>query len=495
MSRFRSGVLLTLTIALIAFLMCAAVSSMAQSLPTAVKPLVFIGPNSTRSITVRGTVTLRPSVPPNAGVTSVVYYLDGNGIGTVKAVPFKLDWDSTAKDDGEYLLKAIGSTDSGQEVWTGEGKIIVANKTPAQAPPSPVVPPTMTPAVRPPAPIVKPTPRPPLPATVAVNPAAAKPAGMAKPATTSKPIIKPVPKPVVPPMVVAQAPPKTVTKPPAVASVTQKPASRSEVMTPATHPAVPVAPKPPVVTPKPVPAVKPIQKPVVKPKPAVKPAMVAKPKPPVKVSPNPATVAWKTYTNSKYSFTAEYPGTARIQNESSHMKPKGPGTFWIAFTQTSSGKPWYAINVRHMKTNESGTPDKFAKYNPYLLSWDRTNVAGLDGFKTVSGRASSKRVIHRTLLVSDRDVWMLNLTDVSGNDSNITGGIFKRFIDSFRPEGAVGVDRPVPVAPARGMNRTGYPTPPRRTTVESVPVPPPAPAPEEAPPPPAPGDSGYNSGE
>jgi hypothetical protein len=491
MSRFRSGALLTVMIALSASLMCAAVSSMAQSLPSGVKTLVFVGPNSTRSLTVRGTVTLRPSVPPNVGVTSVVFYLDGNGLGTVKAAPFKLDWDSTTKEDGEYQLKAIGSTESGQEVWTGEGKIIVANKTPAPAPPSPPIPPVMTPAVKRPAPTMMPAVRPappttapalrPPPATVTVRPTSG---------VSPKPIIKPVPKPVTPPkpVVVAQVPPKVTAPPKPVMTPTPKPIAAPPK--PVAPPSVSATPKhPSVAPPKPVPAVKPASKPLVRPK------VMANPKPVAKPAPNPASVAWKTYTNSKYRFTAEYPGTAKVQNESAHMKPNGPGTFWIAFTQTSSGKPWYAINVRHMKTNEPGTPDKFAKYNPYLLSWDRTNVAGLDGFKTVSGRASSKRVIHRTLLVNDRDVWMLNLTDVSGNDSSITGDVFKRFIDSFRPEGAVAGERPVPVAPAPKLNRTGYPTPPRPATVERAPVPPPAPAPEEAPPPPAPDDSGYNSGE
>jgi hypothetical protein len=292
-------------------------------------------------------------------------------------------------------------------------------------------------------------------------------------------------------MVVAQSPNTATTKPSVVApKPTVKPVPKP-VMPPATvAKPKPVAPSATAAKPKPVaPSAT-----VAKPRPVAPPKTVARPKPVApKVIVSPA--AWKTYTNGAYGFVAGYPGTAKVRNESSHMKPKGPGSFWIAFTQTSSGKPWYAINVRHMKTNDPGSPDKFAKYNQYLLSWDRTNVAGLDGFKTVSGRASSKRVIHRTLLVDDRDVWMLNLTDVSGNDPIITGEIFKRFVDSFRPEGSVGGGHPVPVTPVRPapMLRTGHPTPPP-PAMAPAPVPAPEPAPE-APPPPSPYDGGYDSGE
>ena len=517
MFRLRSGVVLTVTVAFAAFLTSGAVPSVAQTTPSAIKRVVMIGPNSTRSLPVRGTVILRPAVPDTAGVKSVIFYLDGNGLGTVNTMPFRLEWDSTTKDDGEYVLKAIGSTDTGEELWSGEGKITVANKTPAPV----ATPPTMTPSVPPPAPGMKPSVPPPASVSASAKPTTTP--NRAVPlnpwAATVKPIA-PGSTPAPPkPAVVAQIPPKPTVSP--------RPVVAPTVAAPAARPPIPAAPKPPAAAPNTTPIIKPVPKPVVppmtvakpkpvippttvtkpktltpptvakpkpetppttvaKPKPVMPPKVVTKPKPPASVAANPASVTWKTYTDSKYGFVGDYPGTARVLNESAHMKPKGPGSFWIAFKQTSSGKPWYAINVRHMKTHEPGSPDKFAKYNPYLLNWDRTNVAGVDGFKTVSGRASSKMVIHRTLLVANRDVWMLNLTDVSGNDANITGEIFKRFIDSFRPEGSGGEGHAVPVTP---MRRTGHPTPPP-TAVEPEPVPPPAPAPE-APPPPSPDDSGY----
>jgi hypothetical protein len=475
MSRTRFGALPALCSALL--VLACALPVVAQAPSSALKKMVIVGLNSPRTVTVKGTVVLRAAVPDTAGVKSVIFYLNGSGIGTVSVAPYRLDWDSTFTPDGDYNLKVVGSNEAGSEVWTGEGKIVVANKT--AYPPVPAVPvapaaTTPQPAHTPPAvamtpvkpsvvksPVSVTTPKPTTPArppAAVIKPATVRPTAVVKPTVPAVAVAKPVI--VKKPMVVAQAPPK-----PNPTTAAMKP---MQAMPKMTTPAVKPAPH---VAPAPARRIAP-----------VRPVMSAE-RPIVRhgtpIVSNPAQQAWKGYENAKYGFTADYPASTEVRDESTHMKPKGPGSFWIAFTQTAAGKPSYAINVRHMKLNEPGSPDKFAKYNPYLLSWDRTTVAGIEGFKTVSKFTGSKRVIHRTLLVDSKEVWMLNVTDVSGNDPSITGAVFQKFLQGFKPGQGIKQSSSKPgnwkaiVAP---ITRTGAPTPPPAPVTPSV-----APAPESTP--------------
>ena len=214
-------------------------------------------------------------------------------------------------------------------------------------------------------------------------------------------------------------------------------------------------------------------------------------RPPIVRSAAPAVIVWKTYSTEKYGFTIDYPGTAVVIDESSSMRPRETGAFWIAFTQKTGGKLQYAINVRHRLLSEPGDADKYAKYNPYLLKWERTNVSNMSGFKTMSGSKESKRAIHRTLLVDRSAAWMFNLTDVSGNDPSITKAIFDRVVQSFKPQATAAVTRvspprpvslPKPVVtspkPAVSSPRMSPPKPVIPPKPEIVPEPPAVPGPE-----------------
>ncbi|MDO8586829.1 MAG: Ig-like domain-containing protein [Armatimonadota bacterium] len=456
MSLLRSGVSGIIAAAAVVLSLSVPVFA-AEEAASAVKKVIMVGPGYSRTLPVRGSVAVRANVPETAGAASVIFYLNGNGLGATTTAPYRVEWDTTSVEDGEYLVKSIASNAAGEEVWTAEVKVAVENKAPA-APPTPVaVPPP--PAPKPPTSASKPA--------IKLPAAASKPAPVARKTTTpaaKPPVLAKIPparpgaasttgKPPTPkPSVVAQAP--LGPKPPVPPAVKPSaiPAAKPPVPPAAKPPAIPAAkpPAPPATRPPTKPAPKPSVSPAVKP-PAVKPPSPPKPpapsvaKPP---APSPAAVAWKTYSNEKYGFAADYPGTAQVRNETSHMRPKGPGVFWIAFTQTVGGKPYYAINVRHMRLRQPGSPDKFAKYNPYLLKWDRASINGIEGFKTISGRSGSKRVIHRTLLVDNREVWMLNLTDVSGQDANVTGMVFKRFVESFRPARQSSGETMQPLSPA-----------------------------------------------
>lgn len=53
-----------------------------------------------------GTVTLRAQATDNVGVDAVTFYVDGRPVGTVKAQPYNLDWDSRTVEDGTHMLTA-----------------------------------------------------------------------------------------------------------------------------------------------------------------------------------------------------------------------------------------------------------------------------------------------------------------------------------------------------------------------------------------------------
>jgi len=195
-------------------------------------------------------------------------------------------------------------------------------------------------------------------------------------------------------------------------------------------------------------------------------------------------VELKPYHSDKYKFDVLYPAGVQISDKSAAMKPKRPGSFWVAFSVAAGGKALYAVNVRYQRVTSPSSPDRYAKYNPYLLKWERAEVNGLSGFKTTSGLKETKRVIHRTLLVDGASVWMLNLTDVTGGDPEISKKMFERIVASLNqplPEGLRG-----PAGPGSRVPRVA-PGPP---AAPGAPPAPPGPGVAPAPPPPGPAPNG-----
>ena len=382
---------------IVSIMVVSALPAAAQQTPAGAKMMVPIGAGGTTPRTVKGQVVFTAVARGSATPGSVVFYVQDKEIGRSTASPYRVEWDSRSVPDGQYIARSAAIGEAGEQVWTGEVKIIVANTSvPAPAKPAPAPKPTL------------PVPKPSTP----------KPAGVAAP-SPPKPGPAQAPAAARPPSVVAPPPSKPQPAPP--------PGPRPKPGTPPGHAPAPVTPA--------------------------------------------ADTAWETYQSKAYGFSVAHPASAKARDESASMKPKGKGAFWIAFTQKSGNKAEYAINVRHLNLMGSRTPDEYAKYNKYLLKWDRANVNGLAGFKTITGSPATKRVIHRTLLVDGSQVWMLNLTDLTGRDPAVTGKIFARVVESFKPSGA---GMPPDAAPA---------APPAR-----APAPPPAVdmGPADSPPPPAP---------
>lgn len=152
------------------------------------------------------------------------------------------------------------------------------------------------------------------------------------------------------------------------------------------------------------------------------------------------SVKWKTYRDKKRGFALQYPADAKINDKSAAMTPKSPGSFWIEFSMKPKGKPSYTINVRRTTLDTQTDADSYASANDFLKSWERATINGISGFHTISSDTASKGIIHRALLVNGKLVWMLNLTDKSGDPQN-TSGIFDRILRSLN----VGGTEPVPV--------------------------------------------------
>ena len=147
----------------------------------------------------------------------------------------------------------------------------------------------------------------------------------------------------------------------------------------------------------------------------------------------PVAVEWQTYQDKKRNFSLLCPAVAVVADKSGAMKPKAPGSFWVAFTVKSQNKVSYVINVRHTNLAAETDPDIYTVKNPYLLSWERDAVNGMCAFKTTSKDAGN--TVHRAVLLDGKSVWMLNLTDSSGGAPDITAQIFDCVMRSLNVDG------------------------------------------------------------
>jgi len=154
---------------------------------------------------------------------------------------------------------------------------------------------------------------------------------------------------------------------------------------------------------------------------------------PGSVPPGPtAAPAGQLYSNEKYGFQLMYPAGWKAADHTKDMKPKWKGGFWIVFTPQSPD-PKLTINLRHRKLDRPTTPENYVKYNGFLASWTRTEVAGMPAFKTTQGSQESKRVLHRALIVDGEHIWMLNCVDETGGSPAVSQKIFEDLLASLSP--------------------------------------------------------------
>jgi hypothetical protein len=74
--------------------------------------VTFANPSS--GATVKEMITLSASTEGPYPITAVLYYLDGQHIGSASSAPFSLSWDSTSVANGAHELKALAYDRSGR---------------------------------------------------------------------------------------------------------------------------------------------------------------------------------------------------------------------------------------------------------------------------------------------------------------------------------------------------------------------------------------------
>lgn len=150
---------------------------------------------------------------------------------------------------------------------------------------------------------------------------------------------------------------------------------------------------------------------------ATKPAVASKPA---------AVLPAKTYTSAKHGFSIKAPAGWVAKDKTAAMRPAAPGNGWIEFTSTKASG--LVVNVRRMRIDKRSTADTFAKYNPYVSTWQRKNVLNADAFSTNTDTGS--KVIHRLIIVKAGLAWMLNCVDANrGSDEGQK--LFDSMVASF----------------------------------------------------------------
>jgi hypothetical protein len=191
----------------------------------------------------------------------------------------------------------------------------------------------------------------------------------------------------------------------------------------------------------------------------LKPATDPKPTPtPTKAKPVPSTPVplAKTYSNAKYGFWMSIPAGWVIKDKTSAMKPVQAGNGWVEFTSPKAAG--LVVNVKRTRVSAGTTPETFAKFNPYVATWDRKSILGVEGFSTNTD--TGNKIIHRLIFIKNGLVWMLNCVDANGKLSTNGQGIFDSIVASFgvgaAPKSArVSSTKPAPKVTVTPLTKTG----------------------------------------
>lgn len=155
---------------------------------------------------------------------------------------------------------------------------------------------------------------------------------------------------------------------------------------------------------------------------------------PAAASPPPSTplALDKTYTSAGRGFSVSYPGSWTV-TDLTGSKEKNAGGFWIAFGAPPVDKAPMVVNLHRQKLSPTTDADTFVKYNDYVTTWERKTVDGNTAFRTTTGSAQSRNVIHRMIILTKGSAWMFNLVDKSGNPASGSGSLFESIVGTFRP--------------------------------------------------------------
>lgn len=161
------------------------------------------------------------------------------------------------------------------------------------------------------------------------------------------------------------------------------------------------------------------------------------------------TPGFTTYTNAEYGIRIEHPIGWTVKNETKNVEKDWVKGYWLVFSTDPIAKAQYVVNLRHRLADKDQTPEGFAKTDPYVLQWTRTIVNGRPAFTTTAGSPSSKRVVHRMIVLGGQHVWMFNLMDTSGKPAGDSREVFMRIVNSLSPIEAMPGSHGTPALPRK----------------------------------------------
>lgn len=179
------------------------------------------------------------------------------------------------------------------------------------------------------------------------------------------------------------------------------------------------------------------------PAPAKKPTPAVLPTAPIATK-KPTAPAVKTdnsglgnrFMSAKHEFSVRYPAGWSVSDKTSEMKPRRPGNIWVQFAPAKTANLKLIVNVRRMRLAPGTSADMFAKFNPYVGTWERKTALGSPAFATTT-TVSPAEVIHRLIIIKGGSAWMLNCIDTSGTPADSTKALFESVAGSLALGGSV----------------------------------------------------------
>jgi hypothetical protein len=162
------------------------------------------------------------------------------------------------------------------------------------------------------------------------------------------------------------------------------------------------------------------------------PGPATTPKPPSPAS-GAATADSKQFKSDKYGFSVNHPTAWTVKDKTVSMLPKKTGNAWIELSPADNAEK-VVVNIKRSKLAANSDADTFAKYNPYVSTWERKTVDGEQAFATVSTE-SANNIIHRLIVVKGGYAWMLNCVDTSGKGPDNSAKLFESVVNSFKVQG------------------------------------------------------------
>ncbi len=139
----------------------------------------------------------------------------------------------------------------------------------------------------------------------------------------------------------------------------------------------------------------------------------------------------KTYSSENYGFSIKYPGTWSVQDVSGGDR-KANGEFWITLGEKPIDSALVVFNVHGRNIQPTTTADIYARYNSFVLTWERKTINGRPAFVT-SSPGENGGAVHRAIIITKGKAWMFNLTATAAGATPETGKLFEDMLNSFKP--------------------------------------------------------------